>query len=393
MTLTLDGPDEFLPLQSSTWRISFQNSAPETQIISWPRDLAFWLIDPNGRRVPTGANAFGTDTEDISVQPGEVVRREFSLNPEVLVGEPLGVYRVFVELSEHRDLPRTPSNARSASWRLPASRVAELIEAAAAGPQVGLRNAPLKLLRTCLDEIRPALDTIERGSLSSAAQKLASDLSLAACLKSIAPKPSQVDLAVTHSPAGAWTFSEAAPRNCIPENDLVQAVRSVLSVRRHLGCEFAVVLEPTGATTLGTLFALTQELEPLQRDLARPPRVVVQQSRETDVLPGTVQFRTAALPANVVLRIRKTGDASTLEGALRLPDPAQPQRAALFGADELEGMKFSNLKNPAALEAFVLPLSAPRTLVHADPRLTWTELLEWFAPLLRKSLTVDVVRF
>jgi hypothetical protein len=390
--LSLVGPEQFVPLQSSTWNISFRNSGSATQTISWPRDLGLWLIDPTGKRVATGSSALGSTAEEIVIDPGQVVRRKFSLSPDVLVGEPLGAYRVFVELNELAGAPRTPSNPVATSWNLEPSSVKRLIEEASAGPQVGLRNAPLKLLRTYLAEIGPDLSEVESSDLSSAARKLFGELSLASCLKSIAPKPSQVDLAVTNAISGAWAFSDRAVQKCASEEDLAEAVRSVLSVRRHLGCEFAIILEPRPLTALGEIFAFTDRLNPLETELAKPPRALVHHFDGAEAVPANVQFRTAPLPSNLILRIKKFGGRAALEAVVRRPDPGQPQRPAFFNPEEIASLVFSPQENAAALEALTAPLTAPRTLVLADPDLAWAELLDWLAPLLRRSLTMDVVR-
>ena len=391
--LALSGPAKVIPFQTAPLKLKFSNTGRAAVRLDWPACLDLWLVATNGARaVPFTEPSLG-EAASVLIPGGASVEREVPFSHELLVGEPLGSYQVFVDLRETTNALRVPSNPITVAWQLDREVVTALLREAADKPLTGARNAPLKLLRIYLGDLAVPLRAVDLAALSPAAAKLAADLRTAGDLKRLSPKPGRVDLSLSVPPDGRFWFSESviagafAGRNLAPADQL----RTVLALRHHLGWDVGVGLKPEPATSLRHVATALTAIAPLQADLAAAPSTPVFNADSTTF--STVSFQRAVIPANFVLRVTKAGTAVKLATARRLPDPQRPGIEAMFNETEISTATFTELPNPAAFATLLADgqLPAPRVLVLAAPSLVWHELAAAAVPLLNRGLPWDLV--
>ncbi len=391
--LELSGPARLVPFQPAPLKLKLTNTSRTAQRLDWPACLDLWFVATNGVRVVPASEPQLGAAESLLIPSGGYVEREVPFTHELFVGEPFGSYQVFVDLRETTAALRVPSNPINVAWQLDRDLVTLLLRDAADKPLTGARNAPLKMLRIYLGGIATALRSVDTAALSPAAAKLTADLRTAAELKRLSPKPGRVDLSLSVPADGRFWFNESVIVRAFASQQLAPAeqLRTVLALRHHLGWDVGVGLKPEPATPLHHVAAALNAIAPLQPDLAAPPSTPMFNADSTAF--STVSFQRAVIPANLVVRVTKAGNAAKLAAARRLPDPQRPGVEALFSEAEIAKAAFTSLPTTAALEALLADgqLAAPRLLVLAGPGLTWQELTAQLGPLLNRSLPFDLV--
>jgi hypothetical protein len=388
LSLELSGPATLPPLKPSALKLKVTNTSDTEQTLNWPGDLQVWVVNPTGERLAGAATAIESEPDNLRLAPGGSVLREAPIHSSLVEGEPFGEYQIFLDLAARDEHPRLPSNPVSVHWRLGARQVAELVEHAAQGPATGFRNAPLKLLRTYLTELRGTLADLKPLTPESGA--LARQLAFAGQLKPLSPRPGPVELALTIADDGAVRFADETLAAITRQRRVEETMTEVYAVRRHLGWEVGVHFQPQPSTRLDHVINAARRLDPLQADLPFPPRSHVLLPNVT--VAGTLVFPAVPSPANLVVRVTVNGRELQLQAAVRQPDPAQPQLTAMFSPEEAPRAPFKKLAGPKALENF-LAESAPRspqTLVLAEAALSWEELTAATQPLLKRGWQVEV---
>jgi len=393
LRLILAGPTRLLPFQAQALKLRIINLSAKEQSLDWPTCLDLWLVATNGERAgPLSKPELGA-TEMLRLPAGGSAEREIPLSHELLVGESLGAYQAFVDLRETTNSPRVPSNPISISWQLDREVVSQLLRDAADKPLSGARNAPLKLLRHYLGDSAETLRSVDLTALSPAAAKLAADLRTAATLKPLAPKPGRVNLALSVSVDGKFSFNESVIVNAFAgqNQDFVTQLRTVLALRHHLGWDVSVSLKPEPGSPLRHIAAALAAAAPFQADLSAAPSAQFFNADSNAF--STVSFQRMIIPANLVLQVAKSTNTAQLAAARRLPDPQRPGVEAMFSTAEIPGASLTPLVDAASLEALLADgrLPAPRVLVLAAPSLLWRELEAPLGPLLNRGLALDLV--
>lgn len=282
LRITIDGPTDLPPLAPATFRVQLDNISDRPVSLTWPDDEALWILNEHDERVAPAAVLPGTATPLVLPAGGQSVHT-FELTSDRFESEPLGNYRWFVDVrTGPNGEPRVPSNMRPLSWNLTPAQVADLVQEAAEGARTGARNAPLKLLRVYLAQLGAPLASLDASRLSTAAQLLRDRLHRAAQIKTLSPTPGPVDIALSipHrgtvewvAPAmrtalrGAGTNSGTSPSPVVNEVEL----DLLLELRRHLGWDITVVMEPADNLPLLALEPLAKLVQTRQQDLAGPP--------------------------------------------------------------------------------------------------------------------------
>ncbi len=391
--MDLSGPAQLVPFQSAPLKLKLTNTGPTEQRLDWPACLDLWLVATNGSRVVPASEPLLGATEALLIPPGGSVERDVPFSHELFVGEPLGRYQVFVDLRETSSALRVPSNPIVVAWQLDRDIVTQLVRDAADQPLTGARNAPLKLLRIYLGEIAAPLRAVDTAALPPAAAKLASDLRTAAVLKTLSPKPGRVDLSLAVAPDGQFRFTDAALTAAFAGRkfSVAEQFGEVISLRRHLGWDVGVALKPEPTTSLRQTAAALAAISPLLDNLDYAPSATMFNADSTAF--SMVSFPRAVIPASLVLRVSKTGDATRLAFARRLPDPQRPGVEPMLSEAEIAKAAFTAAPNPAAFEALLADgqLPNPRALVLATASLTWQELSAQLGPLLNRGVAFDLV--
>lgn len=391
--LELSGPARLVPFQPTPLKLKLTNASNTEQRLDWPTCLDLWLVATNGARIMRVSEQQLGLPESLAIPPGSTVERSLTFSHELFVGEPFGPYQVFVDLRESASALRVPSNPIVVDWQLDVELVAQLVRDAADKPLTGARNAPLKLLRIYLSEISTPLRSVDKTKFSSAAAKLTADLRTAAELKRLSPKPGRVDLGLSVQSDGRFWFNESVITGAFAGQQLAPAeqLRTVLALRHHLGWDVGVGLKPEPATSLRHVAAALDAVAPMQSDLAATPTTPLFNADSTAF--STVSFQPGPIPANLVLRVTRTNGVPRLAVARRLPDPQRPGTEAMFSEAEIAKTKFTELPDSNALAALLADsrLVTPRVLILAAPSLAWQELTASLAPLLDRSLPLDLV--
>ncbi len=393
LRLELSGPARVVPFQPAPLRLKLTNASTQAQRLDWPACLDLWLVTTNGSRVVPASEPLLGAAETLVLPAGGSVERDLPFSHELLVGEPLGDYQVFADLRETTNALRVPSNPIALAWQLDRDAVTALLRAADTQPLTGARNAPLKLLRLYLGELAAALHAVDTAALSPVAAKLAADLRTAAVLKPLSPRPGRVDLSLRVWPDGQFEFNDAALVAAFAGRSLTPAEQfgEVIAVRRHLGWDLAASLKPEPATRLRHVATALAAIAPLHANLDTTPSTTVFNTDSTAF--SGVTFPGFVIPANLVLRVTKTGQTVKLAVARRLPDAERPGVPVLFSAVDLAKANFTPVVNATALEVLLADgqLVTPRALVLAAPDVTWSELGAALAPVLNRSLAFDLV--
>lgn len=356
------GPERLHPLQPATFHLRFENTGPTPQSFLWPVDDALWVLNDRHQRVAPMAVLPGS-VGSVTLPPGGHADFEFSLAPDRFEDQRLGRYRWFIDLpAAGPGQPRVPSNLVPLAWQLGPSEVEHLLAAAARGAGTGARNTPLRLLRIYLADIGPKLAQLDLPALEPEVAALAQRLSLAARLKPIAPLPGTVDLNLAVPPSGPvrWTDPRIATVAASGGPSLAAQAGLLVHLRRHLGWELRLALEPDSATPLAQLRAVARAVEPLARDWAAPPAVALPTGSTNE--PARLTFPDPASSLLPILRLR-------------------PGRAE-WSDDGLAFRPWTPPTDPAASRPSGPP---PRIRILSPPALPWHELIAALRPLLEPA--------
>lgn len=392
LSLHVSGADKLPPLQPITWSVEFYNTDTAPQKILWPQDVRLWVVSSSAKRLENVPAVLDVPSEELIIAPGEKLTRTFPLTAGHMENEPLGDYQVFLDLAASGDKPRVPSTTAPLQWKLTAADVTQLVQAAATGNRAALRNAPLKLLRVYLADAQPALKTISDQSLPAPAANLVKELRLASCLKPLAPLPGQVKLLATVEPSGRWSFQAPELSACADSaTDPLAQLKQALSVRRHLGWEISVELQPQPATTLITLSTVAHSLNPLRAELASGA-FATPASVSTNTL-SRITFPAEVAPGNLIFRVTPSSSGMKLSYARRLPDPQQPQRPNLIPANEVLTQSYQPLETTDALATLLADqqLPNPQILVIVDGYLKWIDLVKILQPVWERGWSVEIM--
>ncbi len=308
LRLTLEGPPRLPALEPAGFRLLLENLSDQVQQLTWPDDESLWVLDDRGERVALAAVIPGAPGL-LEIPARGRVERAFTLSSDPFEGEVLGDYRLFVDLaSPSPDRPRVPSTVHRLAWRLTPVQVGELVVAASRGAGTGARNAPLKLLRVYLGELGPVLEGLDRAALPGEALPLRNRLVLASRLKPVAPKPGTVELVLEVPAGGPTRWSD--PRVAAVVGGGVGSSGSrwleVLAVRRHLGWEIGVALQPAPETPLSRLFEVERLISVQGSELAGP--VAVRWGPVVTNVPPAVVLAAGAPVAGPLWRITSAGN-------------------------------------------------------------------------------------
>lgn len=369
LRMALTGPDRLPPLGSLGYELTFENPSERAQSVRWPEDVAFWVLDAAGGRVAPAAVISGP-IETLTIPARGRLQRSFTVGAERWEGEPLGEYRVFVDLSAGTNgEPRVSSNPIPLSWRLGPVEVKALVEAAAQGAGTGARNAPLKLLRVYLLEVGPWLAGLDRSGLAPDARGLAERLSAAAKLKPLAPKPGPAEVTLS-VPARGWPrWSQPAVASVLGqvEGPLSGQVAELLSVRRHLGWEVAIALEPEPDASVGRVLELAAECASASAEVAVPTGVWVATGGTN--APARLVLAGGRQGGGPVLRLTPGGREWSGDGE---------NFVAVGGGDDL-GSRLAGMGS-----------GGMGIRVRASRGLTWGGMLDGIRPLLTPGARVEV---
>jgi hypothetical protein len=360
LELTLTGPDHLPPLTAATFHVTFRNLTASPQTISWPDDAALWVLSADGRRAVPSAVLSGA-TRPLVVPATASLEQAFLIEPDRFEGEPLGPYRLFINLAAGGPgQPRVPSNTLPLAWELERAEVAALLEAAATGAGTGARNAPLKLLRVYLAELRDTLATLDLTSMSSEARDLSRRLSLAAALKEFAPKPGRVelvlDLPASDPPRWADPIVASVAARCA--SDLAEQFVAMHDLRRHLGWEIALLLRPDDSTSIGQVLKTAERLTQQRPDLGL-------------MAAAAMEVPSIHAPVRLVIPLAPRGKGATIEVT-----PTSIKWSE-------DGREFQPVTTDADLLALANAQPAPAHLqVKADATLLWNALRHALRPLL-----------
>jgi hypothetical protein len=273
------------------------------------------------------------------------------------------------------------------------AEVEQLLQKAAGGSRVGLRNAPLKLLRVYVGELGNALASVNPAAASPALLALRDQLRLASCLKPHAPIPGRVELPLLIAMDGSATLAGPAAEDCFKSssnqpaaNDL-DRLRQLLSVRRHLGWELGLEIRPEPNATLANV---RQALEPYlnpELELSGPPRALWLDG--TTNAPLAIALRAGPIPAGLLLRVRRENGAIRTAVSRKPSTTPAPPQSARFKPEEITTAQFQPVADPETLRQWAEP-QVP-ILVLTDPALAWGELVGALQPILDARVAFDVL--
>lgn len=266
LELTLAGPPALTPLGTNVWRLEVRNRTGRPHAVTWPEDFAWWVVDAAGRRIARGA-VLDAPVEKITVPAQGAWAREFALATDRFEREPLGDHRAFVDLAvAGPDQPRVPSNVLPLAWQLPPETVADLLHRAAEGAAAGGRNPALRLLRAYLLELAPTLARLDPAALGAPARELAGRLHRASRLKPASPRPGLATLAVHFEASGQAAWADANLATNLPplHPPRAGAFAELLALRRDLGWDISLRLEPAPSTRLADLAGFAAIVPPAE---------------------------------------------------------------------------------------------------------------------------------
>lgn len=390
LALELSGPAKFPLLGSADWALRVRNVSSEPRSFRWPDDFSVWLVNDKGFRETRVPSAIDGEYTEITVPPGQNLDRTIHLDYIRLEGEPLGQYQLFIDLKTATNgLPRVASNPLPLNWTFTAEDIAQLVLKAASGNKAGLRNPALKFLRVYLGELEPVLKSAQIPSGEEKAQQLLGELKLASSLKAFAPQPGRKDWPLSVNESGAWKLAEDKVRASFPANlSSLDQVQQLLRVRRHLGLEMSLTLQPDEKAPAATWFAAAQTLSTVQEELVSPLHLNALPLSTNNT--GIVNVRLEATPANVVVLLMQSNDGLKLGVARKLPDAQSPQLTTTFSPGDLKSM--TTISSPAQLLEFINDprLRSLQVQVFCPPATMWSELRQALEPVWAKVNQVDL---
>lgn len=355
LELALSGPAALTPLGTNVWRLEIHNRIGQPQALTWPGDFAFWVVDADGRRIARGA-VLDAPVEPVTVPAQGAWTREFTLSTDRFEREPLGDHRAFVDLAAAGpDQPRVPSNVLPLAWRLLPATVADLLHRAAEGAAAGGRNPALRLLRAYLLELAPTLARLDPAELGDPARELGERLRRASLLKPASPRPGLTLLAVHFDASGQAAWSDANLATNLPplHPPRAAAFADLLALRRDLGWDLSLRLEPAPDTRLADLVRFAAAVPPAEAG-GRPLPVFAHLDGGTN-RATRVQFN---VPSGGVPVVDLTGGSAATPPAGNAPlaGPAQVRAPGDLTWREL-ARRLAGVESPAGftLEAVTRP--------------------------------------
>lgn len=378
LTIELRGPSVLPPQTPVSLRAMVINTSQVTQRAVWPSHFQLWVMTHSGQRLREVAGLIKAPYTEIALPPGSRWTNDIPFAADQLEGQPFGTYEVFLDLAaDGPQTPRVPSNSLSIRWELTQNDVASLINRATAGPAVGARNAPLKLLRTYLTEIKSSLVALNLGSSSPSAAELARQLQLAAHLKPLAPKPGRVDWEIAVNADGHASFIHPLLNERARDLNIAVSnrVAALFSVRRHLGWDVGLVLKPENETTIARLKLAADQLRTFEPELAAP-----------------LHLRPFANNSNVVIHLRHAAVAAA--GVIEVTRSANEVRIGVLRVSQglASFSSFTRMKDEMAVREWLaaMPEKSPHLLVLPSSDLLYGQLLDLLRPLARSGATVDL---
>lgn len=371
LSMTLSGPARMAVIKAAPLKLEIRNQTQASQKLAWPQCMDVWLLDPTGRRVANVSTEVESPYEDIVIPAGGSVVREIPFGTDRLEGQSFGDYSVFIDLRPgSASAPRVPSTTHSVRWELSTSEVTSLLGDASETTKSRVRNPSLTLLRVHVADIGPALLAASTSSANGKVQTLARELGLASCLKPVAPIPGNVSIAIKIVANGSWQIATQGIAKCVANvGSSIDQLKAVLKVRRHLGWQIGIEMQPESSTPLDSIFNVANEIGALRDELYQSPQI-------------RIQHAGAQVPCRLIPQLSDSGEQPILQltqdgRMLYKPGGAAPRE--LRRSDELEA------EIAAKPDAFALvPVAAPASMRLA-------ELVKALDPLIKRGAQIDLL--
>ena len=387
-SISLSGRQALPPLDPIEIDLEIANVSSERRSFDWPGTIEIWLVNEDGIRLPQATRRIRQSGESIDLAPGESFVRKVELSSTDLGGSEFGDYTLFVDLAaSESEGKRVPSNALNLTWTLEDQQLVTLLNDAAAGPSIGMRNPTLKLLRVYLDQLGQRLGDLDEKALNVKAQKLRHELRMAACLKPLSPKPGRVVLPMEVNQNGVARLDLPAETFCesfVASNGPKQ-VTTAYEIRRHLGWDIGVEFRGHGDTPLHQFFKLMEEMNSSGVKLSGPAfHSLPSETGGTNV----VQFVPQPVACNLLFRIKPNG----LAVAARKAQPGRPAWMNTFRASELTNVSVEPIE-PSRLTDWVAKqeITSPRILIIADESIRWSDLQHRLLPIWEIASRLSVI--
>ncbi|MCD6049397.1 MAG: hypothetical protein K0Q55_800 [Verrucomicrobia bacterium] len=391
LSVELSGALKFPVLGAADWHLRVRNTGGQPRVFRWPTDFSIWIVNAQGVRESRVPSALDGEYAEVTLPPGQQFTQPIRLDYARMEGEPPGKYQIFIDLQKAADgAPRVPSNPLPLFWEFSTNDVAQLVSKAATGSKAGLRNPALKFLRVYLAEFKPQLQAATIPAPETRAVELLEELRLAAELKALVPQPGRKDWGITVKPSGAWELADEKSLILLgAEKAPLENVQRLAQVKRHLGLDLGLVLQPEAKATAATWFATAQALSPVAGELAAP--VHLRALPEMTNAVGVVNIRSEAGAANVVILLTRGTDVLQMRAAVKFPDAQNPRALSVFSPGDFKSMR--PITAPSQLLELVSDhrLGAPQVQVFCPADTTLAELQHVLAPLWAKVNQVDLV--
>jgi hypothetical protein len=171
---------------------------------------------------------------------------------------------------------------------------------------------------------------------------------------------------------------------------VVEQIEAVHSIRRHLGWDILIEVEPEAKTRLDSIFDLAADLEAADLKLAGP---VLTTLRSHGSQTNTVQFPARPTPASMVVKALPDPGADQVFVAAIDPDPRKPAWLNMFNPGEIMTVE-GELIPLADVIAWTEQrgISNPQVTVVVAGETTWRELTRVLQPLLALAPRLNVIR-
>ncbi|MCC6233492.1 MAG: hypothetical protein IT580_12655 [Verrucomicrobiales bacterium] len=364
VVLEVTGATRLPPLQPAEFRLRVANQTTQAIALRWPDDFSLWILDAQDHRVAPVAVLSEPSVEWVIPARG-ADERGFRIAPERVEGEPLGDYRVFVDLAEAgADQPRVPSNIVPLEWRWPPSEVWALVDAAARGAGTGARNQPLKLLRVYCEALAQPLSQAVTNAATAEGRTLAVRLARAARLKPLARVPGPVTFSVRLAADATYAWSDPRLVEAFDARQTwAEQWEDLIAVRRHLGWEPRLEIRPDSTVRFAVMRATLSTLGVGARELGAP--VQTRLGSDTNGIPPVLVWgEDLAADTHPTLTLRSGSWTWAVPGAL-------PETGS-----ELEALR---VRVRAAVAAAAAGRGGIR--LEVDPELTWGHVAGVVEPL------------
>jgi hypothetical protein len=205
--------------------------------------------------------------------------------------------------------------------------------------------------------------------------------------------PGRVEVPLQVAADGRATLTGPAVTDCLGEpaqtaatNDL-ERLQRLLSVRRHLGWEVGLEIRPEPEVAFAALRSALQPYLRPELELAGPPRALCPDG--TTNAPVALGFRAAAIPADLLIRVRKSEGTLTVEAARKRAPVSPATQPARFRPAEVHEAVLVAMDNPSALGELTEPQD--QVLVLVEGPVPWGELLSALQPLIARRVALDLL--